>query len=113
MLQLSPAAIGEIQRMKARSQQANAYLRLSVTAGGCLDKIYLMSLEQNSSQPTDQIITAGEIQVLVNAESLEYVESLTIDFSEDLMGSGFRFDNRKISRTCGCGNSFTTTPANE
>jgi Fe-S cluster assembly iron-binding protein IscA len=29
-----------------------------------------------------------------------------LDYSEDLMGGGFRFHNPNAIETCGCGNSF-------
>jgi iron-sulfur cluster assembly accessory protein len=31
---------------------------------------------------------------------------LQIDYSEDLMGGGFRFQNPNATANCGCGNSF-------
>lgn len=106
MLQFSSTAISEIQQMQARQQQPDTQLRLRVQTGGCLDKIYVMSLDHGSLQPSDQLIDAGEIQVLVDADSLRYLSNLTVDYSEDLMGGGFRFTNREAGRTCGCGNSF-------
>ncbi|WP_143438253.1 iron-sulfur cluster assembly accessory protein, partial [Hydrocoleum sp. CS-953] len=36
-----------------------------------------------------------------------YLNGLTLDYSEDLMGGGFRFNNPNAKVVCGCGNSFS------
>ena len=38
---------------------------------------------------------------------LNYLNGLILDYSEDLMGGGFRFNNPNAKVACGCGNSFS------
>ena len=81
-------------------------LRLGVAGGGCSGFSYTMGFD---SQPKadDTVIEAGGIRLLVDAASLEYLEGTTLDYVSGLHGSGFKFENPKAQRTCGCGSSFS------
>lgn len=105
MIQLSATAIAEINRLKSRSHASGSLLRLRIEAGGCMDWYYALSL---CEAPTadEYLLREGPIQIAIDRASLERVENLVIDYSEDLMGGGFRFRNDKAIQTCGCGNSF-------
>ncbi|MBE9051109.1 iron-sulfur cluster assembly accessory protein [Nostocales cyanobacterium LEGE 11386] len=107
MIHVSQAAISEIGRLQLK-QQPNALLRLAVKLGGCSGWFYDMSFDE-TVQAGDRIFDLNGIKVLVDAASLNYVNGLALDYSEDLMGGGFRFHNPQAIATCGCGNSFSTT----
>jgi len=106
MIKLSPAAAVEIKRMKSKHNSQKAFLRLGVIAGGCQDWVYTMELS-DQMQESDKLYECEGMQVVVDAGGTEYIDDLTLDYSEDLMGGGFRFHNRKATQTCGCGNSFS------
>ena len=106
MIQLSKAAATEIGRLKSK-QQANALFRLTVKRGGCFGWYYDMSFDQ-AVQLGERVFDSQGIQVVIDAKSLESINGLTLDYSEDLMGGGFRFHNPQAKATCGCGNSFST-----
>ncbi|QSJ17157.1 iron-sulfur cluster assembly accessory protein [Nostoc sp. UHCC 0702] len=103
MIHLSPAALSEIGRLK--SKQPNALFRLAVKPGGCSGLFYDMSFDE-AVKVSDRLFDLNGIQVVVDAETLDYVNDLALDYSEDLMGGGFRFHNPQAIATCGCGNSF-------
>lgn len=105
MINLSKAAIEEIRRLQLRRHKSAAQLRLGVKAGGCADLYYIIDFDQviNSS---DRVYDCGGISVIVDPESLNLLNELTLDYSEDLMGGGFRFHNPQAVESCGCGNSF-------
>ena len=48
-----------------------------------------------------------EVNIVVDAQSLEHIKGATLDYKEGLMETGFSIDNPNVSRTCGCGNSFS------
>ncbi|NMG05739.1 iron-sulfur cluster assembly accessory protein [Brasilonema sp. UFV-L1] len=136
MIQLSQSAANEIRRLKSKQQQ-NVLFRLAVKPGGCSGWYYDMSFDRaehvndvelppqmddassrSSSdgdddlhpfQKNERVFECYGIQITIDAESLKYVNNLTLDYSEDLMGGGFRFYNPIANATCGCGNSFSTT----
>lgn len=104
MIDLSPAAVSEIGRLK--SNQPNALFRLAVKQGGCFGWFYDMSFDE-TVKLGDRLFDLNGIQVVIDAESLDYINDLALDYSEDLMGGGFRFDNPQAIAICGCGNSFS------
>ncbi|MBD2386083.1 HesB/IscA family protein [Cylindrospermum sp. FACHB-282] len=104
MIHLSQAAVSEIGRLKSK-QQPNVLFRLTVEIGGCSGWFYDMSFD-DAVKVGDQVFELQGIQVVIDGESLNYINGLTVDYSEDLMGGGFRFHNPIAIATCGCGNSF-------
>jgi iron-sulfur cluster assembly protein len=106
MIHLSPAAIAEIKRLRRKQTKLDAgMLRLGVESSGCAGLSYRMEFA-DTSQPQDYLLNAGEMQVIFDPGLLPYLDGLTVDYSEDLMGGGFRFHNPNAVQTCGCGNSF-------
>ena len=106
MINLSQAAIGEIRRLQLRRNQQEARLRLGVQAGGCAKFCYTIDFDDEIN-PGDRIYNCEGIYVIVDTPSLNYINGLTLDYSEDLMGGGFRFHNPNALESCGCGNSFS------
>lgn len=105
MIHLSQAAVSEIGRLQSK-QQPNILFRLTIKPGGCSDWFYDMSFDE-ATKFGDQVFDLSGIQVVIDTESLNYINGLTLDYSEDLMGGGFRFHNPLAIATCGCGNSFS------
>jgi iron-sulfur cluster assembly protein len=58
------------------------------------------------AQPIDQVFDCGAVQVVIDPQSWPYLNGLTLDYTEDLMGGSFRFDNPNAKQTCSCGHSF-------
>ena len=56
----------------------------------------------------DSGLVVGSLRVVSDPDSAEYLEGLVIDYSDDLIRSGFRFTNPNASGCCGCGSSFET-----
>ncbi|MBD2503555.1 HesB/IscA family protein [Anabaena azotica] len=107
MIHLSQAAASEINRLKSK-QQPKALFRITVKPGGCSDWFYDMSFDEKIQQG-DRIFDEHNVQVVIDNASYNYINGLVIDYSEDLMGGAFRFQNPQAVATCGCGNSFSTT----
>ncbi|MEM8672613.1 MAG: iron-sulfur cluster assembly accessory protein [Cyanobacteria bacterium P01_G01_bin.67] len=111
MVEITPTAAAEIKRIKLNREIENGSLRLKVVSGGCSDLYYDLKLEstsakQNLSSHGDRLMEINGINLLVDPQSWKYVENLKLDYSEDLMGGGFRFHNPKLTNICGCGISF-------
>ena len=108
MINLSKAAISEIQRMHSHQQKSDAKLRVGIQSGGCADFFYTLEFDQIVNAD-DSLIDCNGISVLIDSTSIRYLTGVTIDYSEDLMGGGFRFHNPNAQASCGCGNSFTAS----
>ena len=105
MIQLSKAAVNEVLRLKRKCHQPDSLFRLGIQASGCSGMSYTMGFDETIN-PDDQLYHCDGIQIIVDRQSLAYLEGLRLDYSEDLMGGGFRFHNPNATETCGCGNSF-------
>lgn len=106
MIHLSQAAISEILRLRAKRNDPELFFRLGTQQSACLPLSYVMAFE-TVVQPDDELFSCNGIQVVIDTQSLPAVRGLTLDYSEDLMGGGFRVHNPNAVRTCGCGNAFS------
>lgn len=68
--------------------------------------VYTLEFDQ-TVKPGDQVYDCNGLSVVIDAQQVNYIDGLILDYSEDLMGGGFRFHNPKAKQNCGCGNSFT------
>lgn len=106
MIQISEAAAKEIKRLQLSRQLPNSILKLGIKPGGCSGLTYILELKPDIEQKAE-IIQINSITVKLEPESYKYIKDLKIDYSEDLMGGGFRFQNPNASSTCSCGQSFS------
>ena len=106
MINLTTAAVQEIIRLQSKQNQPNALFRLKVKSGGCCSLCYIMEFDSQQGSK-DQVSDHGQIKVVVDSQQLGYLNGLTLDYSEDLMGGGFRFSNPNAKVACGCGHSFS------
>ncbi len=50
--------------------------------------------------------TEEQIVCVVDAKSMLYLYGLELDYSDELIGGGFKFFNPNAEESCGCGSSF-------
>jgi iron-sulfur cluster assembly protein len=77
-----------------------------VVAGGCSGFSYKLSFERDSAEG-DSVIEAHGLKVLVDGKSLPIVAGSTLEFSDAMLGGGFRVDNPQAVHECACGESFS------
>ena len=105
-VKLTPTAIEMVAKMRAKEGLGTEHgMRIGVVGGGCSGFQY--SLKFDMKQEGDRVTDFGGVLVLVDEISLPYIAGTTLDYVEGLHGAGFRFDNPRASRTCGCGSSFS------
>jgi iron-sulfur cluster assembly accessory protein len=105
-VKLTPTAIEMVRKMRAKEGLAADHgMRIGVVGGGCSGFQY--SLNFDTQKEGDRVTDFSGVLVLVDEISLPYIAGTTLDYVEGLHGAGFRFDNPRASRTCGCGSSFS------
>ncbi len=87
-------------------------LRVFVQGGGCSGFQYGMALD-NRVLSSDLVREQFGVKVLVDEMSLNYLKGATVDFVDEVMGSGFKITNPNAVSSCGCGNSFRTADSAE
>lgn len=105
MIHLSKAAAREVTRLKSKHPHSQSIFRLGVQPSGCCGLSYTMGFEETLN-PEDRVYESEGMQVAIAPEHLNYLNELSLDYSEDLMGGGFRFHNPNAVQSCSCGNSF-------
>jgi iron-sulfur cluster assembly protein len=89
------------------AQQADitlAGLRVGVRGGGCSGFQYQLAFDEQ--RDSDVVFESHGLKLLVDSESLQFVEGSTIDYEESLQGAGFKVENPNVVAACGCGSSF-------
>lgn len=94
-----------IKRLLELCSQNNTPFRITVDSGGCSGFQYKFNLDAQSF-PDDITFTYNSIEIVTDPVSMPFLENITIDFVENLMGAAFALKNPNASQSCGCGNSF-------
>ncbi len=83
-----------------------AGLRLAVKPTGCSGYMYVVELASEVHEH-DQVFESHGIPVVVDEQSLKYLDGTEVDFAKEGLNEGFRFANPNVTATCGCGESFS------
>ncbi len=86
------------------SDAETAGLRVGVRGGGCSGFQYQLAFDEQ--RDGDVVFTDHGLKLLVDAQSLAYVDGSTIEYVESLQGAGFQVVNPNVVAACGCGSSF-------
>ena len=84
--------------------QESAGLRVGVRGGGCSGFQYQLAFDEQ--RDGDVIFEHSGLRLLVDNQSLPYVDGSTIDYVDSLQGAGFQVNNPNVVAACGCGSSF-------
>ena len=107
VLTVTPAAVAKISELLVSRNLEGYSLRVFVSGGGCSGLQYGMAIEENA-EDFDTKVEVDGISLLVDPNSLPYLQGANIDYIDDIMGGGFRIDNPNAVSSCGCGHSFKT-----
>lgn len=81
-------------------------LRVFVQGGGCSGFSYGFTWDWEKNEDDFEFPIHENLQVLVDAMSMQYLQGATIRYKIELMGSNFVIDNPNATNKCGCGSSF-------
>jgi len=82
------------------------FLRINVIPGGCSGMTYSAAADTDFGPEDVSVFECPEVRIVTDQGSAIFLEGLKIDYSNDLIRSGFRFTNPNASGSCGCGASF-------
>lgn len=104
MINVSDVASQKITEI-LKDNTPDAYLRVGVDEGGCSGLSYTLVID-NEQREGDIVVNQGAFNILINNDSLMFIEGLQIDYEESGMLGGFTLNNPNARATCGCGASF-------
>ena len=106
MITVTESAKNKIHALFEEEGTPGLKLRTFVQGGGCSGMQYGFMFEETQNED-DFEVEAGELTVLVDSISMQYLTEATIDYIEDEMGASFTIKNPNAQTTCGCGSSFS------
>lgn len=105
LIRLTPAAGTKVGGLAVREAQG-AFLRVAITGGGCNGLAYKMKF-QDAPKGGDILVRSAGIEVLVDPKSALYLRGTQLDYSDKMIGGGFKFSNPNAKASCSCGESFS------
>lgn len=106
MLTLSETASTKVKELIESEGNPELVLRVAVRPGGCSGLSYEMFFDSDVAAD-DVTAEYGGVRVVVDPASSQYLQGASLDYKDGLQGAGFTIDNPNVTRTCGCGQSFT------
>ncbi len=106
MIRLSDRAAAKVAGLLQEEGDDSLRLRVFVTGGGCSGFSYGFTFD-NAVADDDALVVNGEVEMVVDELSYQYLAGAVVDYREDLQGSRFLVENPNAESTCGCGNSFS------
>ena len=103
---VTESAVEKIRELIEAEGDPGLALRMAVRPGGCSGFSYEMYFDAETDE-SDLVEEHGDVRVIVDPKSAEMVWGSTLDYKDGLMGAGFAIDNPNVTRSCGCGNSFS------
>jgi iron-sulfur cluster assembly protein len=81
-------------------------LRLGIKKTGCSGFAYVVNYADEIGS-NDLVFEDQGVKVIVDRESLGFIDGTEIDFVKQGLNEAFRFRNPNVKGECGCGESFT------
>ena len=101
---LTPSAAERV-RSFLEKRGSGVGLRLGVKKTGCSGFAYVVNYADEVAAG-DVIFEDRGVRVIVDPDSLRYVDGTEIDFVRQGLNEAFKFRNPNVRGECGCGESF-------
>ena len=99
-------AASKVKQLIEEEGNPELKLRVFVTGGGCSGFQYGFTFDE-AVNDDDTTLQKGNVTLLIDPMSLQYLMGAEIDYQEGLEGAQFVIKNPNATSTCGCGSSFS------
>lgn len=100
---LTDNAVAQIKRLMQESGKEG--LRIGVKKGGCAGMEYTLEYV-DEADIHDEIVEQSGARVMIAPMAQMYLFGTEIDYTTNLLESGFQFKNPNVVEACGCGESI-------
>lgn len=111
-LTLTSTAAEAVKNLLEKRNLNGFALRVFVQGGGCSGFQYGMAFEENIRE-MDTVVEEHGVTIVIDEVSSQYLRGASIDYIENVTGSGFKIENPNVISSCGCGNSSQGSDKNE
>jgi iron-sulfur cluster assembly 1 len=109
VINIKPKAMQRLRELREKEKSDSLVLRMGVRNGGCSGLSYVMDFSTEDEIQEDDVVdeyAKEKLKCVVDAKSMLYLYGLELDYSDELIGGGFKFFNPNAEESCGCGSSF-------
>ena len=106
MLTMTDTASVKVKELIEAEGNPELVLRVAVRPGGCSGLSYEMFFDTDVAAD-DIAAENGGVRIVTDPASSQYLSGASLDYKDGLQGQGFTINNPNVSRTCGCGQSFS------
>ncbi|MBI1384941.1 MAG: iron-sulfur cluster assembly accessory protein [Rhizobiales bacterium] len=110
VMTLTAAAAERMREIMEQSENEVFGVRIGVVKGGCAGMEYTMEYA-GAPAPGDEIVEDQGVRLLIDPKAILFLLGTEMDFKEDMLSSGFVFNNPNQTSACGCGISVEIRPA--
>jgi iron-sulfur cluster assembly protein len=104
-IQLTENAAKQIKAQLAKRGRGIG-IRVGVKKVGCSGFAYTYDFADDV-RDGDKLFETCDIKVVVDGESLSFLDGSTLDFVREGLKQSFKVENPNVDATCGCGESFS------
>ena len=105
LIRLTAPAGVKVRALAIREAQGN-FLRVAISGGGCNGLSYKLRFT-GEAKPADILVRTEGVEVIVDPKSALYLRGTHLDYSDKMIGGGFKFSNPNAKASCSCGESFS------
>ena len=102
---MTQRAVSKVKELREK-MRGGEYLKIGVVGGGCSGFSYKMNFTNSISLLEDHFFQFDGLKVAIDRKSMPLLDGTTLDYTDELHGGGFKFNNPNAGPTCGCGESF-------
>jgi iron-sulfur cluster assembly accessory protein len=109
MITLTEKAAQMVLDVIEAQELKNPYLELRIIGGGCSGLQYALGLTEIDDLGIDEVVFhSNGVNIVTTLKESKYVEGSIVDYIDMPLGGGFKVNNPKATKSCGCGSSFST-----
>ena len=101
---MTPRAAQQI--VKLMKKDGHEGLRIGVKKTGCNGFAYVINYADEITDD-DRVFEDHGVTVVVDNDSLAFIDGTEVDFVKEGLNEAFRFRNPNVAGECGCGESFS------
>ncbi len=102
MINITETASAKVKELLDSEEKQNHALRVFVRGMSCSGPAFGMALD-DTTRPDDTVAEQFGIKIVVDPQSVQYVEGAEIDWVDSLMGRGFTINNPSAAKASGGG----------
>lgn len=104
-ISLTEAAADHVRRSLEQRGKGQG-VRLGIKTTGCSGMGYVLEFV-DELQDSDRVFESHGLKVVVDEDSLDFLDGTELDFVREGINEGFKFNNPNVRGECGCGESFS------